>query len=283
MDDRTMNTTPESSAAKPRRGLRPGRRRLLMAALALGLALAAAAVETRRLDRLEPDETMVLSGFPELSGLAWMPRRGTLLAVSDEGFVGELSLDGNLVRRRRFEGRDLEGVMLVEGGETALLLDEGRGRLLRLRISDFEVLSESGLPAESMGSTSPNRSYEGLCAGPAPGSLTLLNEDPPVLAAWDRHADRVSVTDVLSCGMASAVMRDPSGRILVLLSRDSGLARMEGARIGAWRPVADLFLEGMALVPGVGLFVAVDRKPSRLLLFRSLDSWRKLLEALPDV
>jgi len=79
-----------------------------------------------------------LSDFKEPSGIVYHPGRRSLFVCGDEGDVGEVSLDGKLLRSARVEG-DLEAITVVP--ETGLLyvVREGHEILLELRPDDFKL------------------------------------------------------------------------------------------------------------------------------------------------
>jgi len=79
--------------------------------------------------------------FPEASGLVYHPLRETLFVVGDEGFIGEVALDGTLLRQEAVQAIDLEGITVdpqsgllygaVEGDDLILELDPDTLEILR--------------------------------------------------------------------------------------------------------------------------------------------------------
>ena len=142
-------------------------RLLICVALMGALAFSAFAAEGDHLAAVFPGTGFLLSwasDFKEPSGLTYHPGRGTLFVVSDEGYVGELDTDGELLRQKEVPG-DLEGItcdpatgllyVAIEGAETILEVDPDQLKTLRRfpldrTLGGKTVMAEGGQGIESI-------------------------------------------------------------------------------------------------------------------------------------
>jgi hypothetical protein len=149
-----------------------------------------------------------------------------------------------------------------------------------VRLDDFSVEREWRLPP-CPDADSANSRYEGLANVGAEGRILLVNESPPMLVEVDPSkspGEEMLVFRRLDARNVSAILLAPGGDEIVLVSRDDGLrlVRRDGTPVGRWHRVASRRIEGIALVPEVGLFLAEDLQKSRLLLFRRFKTWDAL-------
>jgi len=243
-----------------------------------GAALLGTWFGERQAHRLVPDEVFTLKGLPEISGLVYLEKKGVLLAVSDAGLAGEISLDGRLLRRRKMEARDLEGVALLPDGKSALVVDEQGQRLLRVGLDQFELQGASPIRTR-VPRHSKNRAMEGVALLPGGRGAILLQEEHPCALVWTDLAGKgLGKVVLLNSKSASDLLLHTETSELVVLSRERGLRllNLQGDPLGPWHPLRVRHAEGLALVPGQGLYVALDKVPGRLALFRQLDSWERL-------
>ena len=74
------------------------------------------------------DRTLINTGprqCREPSGIVFSPGRGTLFVIDDEGAICELQLDGTLVKTKRINRADLEGITLDTDGYLYIAEDSG--------------------------------------------------------------------------------------------------------------------------------------------------------------
>lgn len=255
------------------------RRRLFIKFVAVGLVLALVLMYLFPPRGLKPDQVMVVKGAPELSGLAWHPGRETLFGVSDEHYMAEIDAEGKVLRRRDYPGRDLEDLCLLPGEVEFFVVEERGSALLTVRAEDLEILASRPLPPISR-AVSLNKRYEGMAYDANRGRLFLLNEQQPaVLVEMELEPEPRVLREVdLDCSEANAVLLPPGGEELVILSKTHGLRlyARDGTPRSPWRALAVGRAEGAAIIPGRGLYVASDDVPSRIAVFRGLDSWDKL-------
>ncbi len=219
---------------------------------------------------LRPESVVTVENFADISDLAWLEERQTLIAVSDENLIGELDLDGNVLALRSYPGYDLESVSVIAGrSDRVLVMDECGGRLLWFSIPQLDLVRVQALPVEALVSDSCNKQIEGM-AFVADG-LVLANEYPASLQFFDRKLPRLRSSVSLDTKTISEVIALYDGTLLVV-SRDAGLRlySAEGEALGPWRAVSEGFIEGGVFVPGRGLVLCVDRDPSKLLFFPAI-------------
>lgn len=253
--------------------------RTLLLLIAAGLAGWAAYQRTERyLGVLEPDRVMAIDDFPEISGIAWWSARGTLIGVGDNGEVAELTLQGRVLRKRIHEKRDFEDVYLLPDSGRALAIDEQRNRLVTLRLEDFGIEAEQGVPHDFSLTRHRNKSFEGMAMAGNPPRLILANEFPPAVTLLEPRTGAPLRTVLLGARSVSGVISGPQGELL-LVSRENGLLLLDadGHTIGdGWHPVEYHHIEGAALVPGFGLVLCIDRNPGVLLVFSTIRDWQDL-------
>ena len=227
-------------------------------------------------ESLEPEVTMIVEGVPELSGLAWDPRLRHLVAVTDEGQILRMSLDGEILLRAESAGRDLEAASISADGARLLLLDEVGPGLCIADPATLEIAEELRIPSDDP----RNLRFEGVLAQ---GGHVLLAREGGGIFRWSsvdpkRAPELIAATEApLNDLTASA-----DGEELLLLSRSRGLRLLSatGEPLGPWRRLRLRHAEGLAWVPGRGLYVVTDENPSRLALFARFHSWADLRRVL---
>ena len=221
--------------------------------------------------KLRPDHVVTVDNFPDISDLAWLENRQSFIAVSDEGLIGEVDLEGNVLALRSYPDHDLESVtVLPSRTDQVLVMDECGGRLLWYSVPELEVIREQMLPDAALISDSCNKQIEGMALHGDDG-IVLANERPPSLLFLDRRLSKLSRSVSIGKQYISEVIALYDDSLLVV-SRDLGLRlySAEGKALGPWRAVSHGFIEGGVFVPGHGLVLCVDRDPSLLLFFPAI-------------
>lgn len=185
-------------ACKPRRAERPlriPRRFLRPASRALAVLAAAPLLIALRLGETSGSTVeWPLPDFPEPSGIAWHPLRNSLFLVGDEGDVGELSVDGRLLRKQHVGG-DLEGVTVDPSSGLLYIVREGHEIIVEMNPDDFSISRRFTI--DRSWKNDPNflkrggDGVEGLtfvpdAGDPEGGRFWAVNQyDPPVLVELD--------------------------------------------------------------------------------------------------
>ena len=229
---------------------------------------------------IRPDETLLLEGVREPSGLAWDERSQTLLVASDAGALVRVDDEGHVLQRQAFEEDDLEAVCLDPHSGHYLLLSERKSNVIEV---DDVTLAPIGCThlARLPRCFHRNAGFDGLCTLDASERTCVIKEkDPAALVIIDH--DRPVRTVILDAPSASGVLLLKRFHEMVVVSRERGLRLLtrEGRPLGPWKAVAATHVESIALIPGHGLYFAQDTIPGKLLVSRTLDSEEKLREAL---
>lgn len=224
---------------------------------------------------LAPDRVIAIDDFPGISGIAYWPERGTLVGVSGNGGVAELTLQGKVLRKRIHEHRGFEDIALQGRPDRALVIDAQHGRLDTLRLDDFEIVEQAAVPG------GPS-AVKGLAWSGNPPRLVLGNAFPPTLTLFRPNAEARERTVLFGAESVSSVIAGPDGELL-LVSRDNGLLLLnaDGSAAGGWwKPLQYRHMAGAAMVPGIGLVICAERNPGVLLVFSSIKDWPALRHAL---
>jgi len=135
-----------------------------------------------------------LPDFPEPSGIVWHPSRGSLFLVGDEGDIGELSIDGRLLRKFHIGG-DFEAITVDPATGLLYVMREGHEVILEISPDDFRSLRRFTI--DRTWKNDPNYlkrggdGMEGLtfvpdAASPEGGRFWAVNQyDPAVLVELD--------------------------------------------------------------------------------------------------
>ncbi len=131
-----------------------------------------------------------LETFEEPSGLVFHEARGTIFVVGDEGDIGEVSLQGKLLRSAHLGG-DLEGITYDPSSGNLYVVREGHEIIFEIAAEDFKILRRFSIDRNFAGDPNYLRrggdGIEGLTfvpvAGhPEGGRFYAVNQyDPPVL------------------------------------------------------------------------------------------------------
>jgi len=98
----------------------------------------------------------------EPSGICWHASRRTLFVVGDEGDIYELTADGALVKKKRIQPADFEGVTYDPATGLLYVVIEEEEAILEIDPETFEVLREFTLPREFQGRTLLRAGGEGV-------------------------------------------------------------------------------------------------------------------------
>ncbi len=92
------------------------------------------------------------TGFNEPSGIVFVPSRGSLFLVGDEGDICEMTTEGELLRQAALRpGADLEGITLVPESGLLYVAVEGEEKILEVEPESFAILREFTIPRSAGG------------------------------------------------------------------------------------------------------------------------------------
>ncbi len=100
------------------------------------------------------------SDFEEPSGIVYHPRRRTLFVVSDEGYLAEFALDGEIIRKKYIADEDLEGITVNPETGFLYVAVEGEEKILEVHPQRFKVRRTFSI----------ERTYEGRMIFPEGGN-----------------------------------------------------------------------------------------------------------------
>lgn len=270
--------TPPRVDATP--GKAPSRRLLVLLVLLQGAAFAAGFMASaRHWSAAGPFRRIPIGGLPEPSGLVLLPSGKSFLCVSDERWIAEIDLDGRVIDLLEYPDSDLEAVCLAADGESVLVIEERKLELLHFGWNPLRLLDVVSIKGR-MNTADDNLGPEGLDLLPG-GDLVLAVESAPASVLLLRP-DGTSLEIFLDAPSVSEVVHLKGSGKYLLLSRERGLLVMDrdGRFSRDWLKLPGNSLEGLAIVPGRGLYVANDRDPGEFLLFSRFPDEESLLRAL---
>lgn len=94
----------------------------------------------------------IIAKIPEASGISYSYKSNTLFVVNDEGTIYELSLQGEILRKKKIGKYDLEGIAVDDENNLLLLAIEG----------DDEILILSKKKLKEKHKVSIKRDYKGV-------------------------------------------------------------------------------------------------------------------------
>ncbi len=102
-------------------------------------------------------------GFNEPSGICWHTQRGTLFVVGDEGDIGEITVEGALVKQKQIRsGADFEGITHDPATGLLYVAIEEVESIAEVDPETFEIRREFPLPRQFQGRTLLRAGGEGL-------------------------------------------------------------------------------------------------------------------------
>ena len=257
-------------------------RRAKLGLSAIGFfALAAGALALRGCERDQATELLwsrPLPELPELSGIVYDEEQQCLFAVSDQGWVGELDLEGRLLRRRHLKrGWDLEDLCLSPDGSRLLIVEERKRQLIEVDRDSFEVLRRRKLPQPWKSAI--NLGYEGIDLLDDKTLVLAHQDDPAALVFVDVESLELKGQLELPVENLAALRCRDEGALFLLLVEDEALVavdrlgQLQGPRLALPSPNP----EGLAIV-GTRIYIAQDDDPSRIQLLDfggSPEAWRR--------
>lgn len=259
------------------------------ASLALVVVAAPLLLASRDAAPAGPNVEWPVEEFSEPSDIVYHPGRGTLFVVGDEGDIGEVDLDGKLLRQFHFGG-DLESITVDPSTGLLYVVRESHEILFEVRPDNFRILRRFTIDRSFQGD--PNflrRGGDGIegitfvpdATHPDGGRFWAVNQfDPPVLVELavalktskeKFQTARIARAIPVDYAPLSAVTWDPEYHEFLIVSAlwkrvvvvDEAGNISGDVRIPAFMP------EGIALLPGGDVVIAQDSgglvswKPSR--------------------
>jgi uncharacterized protein YjiK len=190
----------------------------------------------------------------DASGLTYSPKTKTLfLVINGTSEIFELTLEGKVKRRIRTRGFiDLEGIAHVAGDSFAVV-EEGRGRLHRIRIDEKTTTIRGGGKGVMIDSSHlGNKGIEGLAYDAKNGRFFAVKEKTPrriyeisgadVTKPWDIQKTSLAMSD-----LSGIYYHQKTGHLLILSHESRCLveATLDG------KEVSRLPLRGMSQPEGV--------------------------------
>ncbi len=216
--------------------------------------------------------------FKEPSGIVYHPTRRTLFVCGDEGDVGEISLDGKLLRSVAIGG-DLEAITVAPDTGLLYIVREGHEILLELSASDLKLTRRFNIQREYGGDAEylkrGGNGIEGLTFVPDEthaegGRFFAVNQDDPaalVELAVPLRSMKGKFGEARIVRAHDLSVRPLSGLLWVEKSRKflipSALWKAvyvvgEDGRREATIPVPGLMQEGISQLPDGGFVIVQD-------------------------
>jgi hypothetical protein len=219
-----------------------------------------------------------LPGLPEPSSVVYHARRNTLFVVSDEGAIGEVTLDGKVLSTRAIGG-DLEGITTDPGTGYLYIVREGHEIIFELDAATFSIRRRFTIDRTFEGDPDflerGGDGIEGLTfvpdgAHPEGGRFYAVNQfDPPVLVELAlplrttserfEKARIVAAYRVGSPPLSDVVWSRDLSVFLIpsALWRSVHVVDAQGRSLRTVR-VPGIMQEGLALLPDGGVVIAQD-------------------------
>lgn len=219
-----------------------------------------------------------ISGFGEPSGIVYDASRNSLFVIGDEGEIGEVSIEGKLLRSKHLGG-DFEGITEDPSTNMLYLAREGHEIIYEVKPEDFSITRRFTIDRTFQGD--PNYlqrggdGIEGITFVPDPsnkegGRFFAVNQyDPPVLVELAvpvrSSREKFETATILSARpMEAAPLSDvvwdpaidgflvPSALWRKAYVTDAAGRYLRSVRLPALMP------EGIALLPGGKIVIAQD-------------------------
>jgi len=219
-----------------------------------------------------------LPGLPEPSGVVYHAKRGSLFVVSDDGTIGEVSLDGK-VRATRALGGDLEGITYDPSSGNLYVVREGHEIIFEVDPNGFVIRRRFTIDRSFEGDPDflerGGDGVEGLTFVPEPdhpegGRFFAVNQfDPPALvelavplrSSKERFEKaRIVTAHRIASPPLSDVLWSPDLRAFLIPSalwRSVYVVDWAGTRRASVR-IPGIMQEGIALLPDGSIVIAQD-------------------------
>jgi hypothetical protein len=219
-----------------------------------------------------------LPGLPEPSGVVYHAKRGSLFVVSDDGTIGEVSLDGKVLATRALGG-DLEGITYDPSSGNLYVVREGHEIIFEVDPKGFVIRRRFTIDRSFDGDSDflerGGDGVEGLTFVPEPGHpeggrFFAVNQfDPPALvelavplrSSRERFEKaRIVAAHRIASPPLSDVLWSPDLRAFLIPSalwRSVYVVDRTGTRQSSVR-IPGIMQEGIALLPDGAIVIAQD-------------------------
>lgn len=123
--------------------------------------------------KLKPEKWISIK-VSEPSDIDYNSEKNTFYVASDDGYLAEMDIDGNIIRKAPYEGYDFEGVLFKDN--KVFIVDEMTRKVIVYDEPTFEKLSIHSVPY----SGGRNKSYESLAYNPVKEKFILITEKEPI-------------------------------------------------------------------------------------------------------
>jgi uncharacterized protein YjiK len=136
-----------------------------------------------------PVRSVIKLDIDEPSDVCMVADGAGFFVVSDKGRLYRVSTDGELIKRKRFKGYDLEGICLLR--DTLWAVDETQRRVLAFDPNTLDLLKQRQYTV----SGALNEGWEAMCPEIGGEGLVLFTEKMPVRVfrfgpGWELELDR---------------------------------------------------------------------------------------------
>jgi len=91
------------------------------------------------------------AGIIEPSGICYHAERGTIFVVGDEGDIYEIETNGTLIKQKRIDNKDFEGITYDPSSGLLYAAVEGEEIIVEIHPSSFEIIREFSIPSNYVG------------------------------------------------------------------------------------------------------------------------------------
>ena len=123
--------------------------------------------------QIKPYKSHHLS-ITETSDICYAADRKSFFIVSDDGFLFETDLEGNVLRKSPVEGTDYEGVWYQDG--LIYVVEERHRRILAHDVNTLKPVKTVTIPYQG----GRNKSYESITYNPVKKRFIILTEKDPI-------------------------------------------------------------------------------------------------------
>ncbi|MDJ0753358.1 MAG: SdiA-regulated domain-containing protein [Ardenticatenaceae bacterium] len=134
----------------------------ILALLGAGCATTAVELPAEQLVNDNWSDSLTQVTFPEPSGIVYHSQRKTLFVVGDEGDLGEITMDGEIVARQRVKPADFEGITYDPATGLLYVIVEGDNQIVEIDPLDLTIQRTFDVDLEFEGQIIPASSKDGL-------------------------------------------------------------------------------------------------------------------------
>lgn len=236
----------------------------------LGIGLCFSSTYAQEIIKLKPTEKISIQ-VPEPSDIGYNDTKKSLFVVSDNGYLFETDLKGNILRKANYKGLDCEAVYTNESH--VYVVEEFTRKIKMFSLPDLVLEKTVKIPYFG----GRNKGYEGFTYNKAKGVFSLFVEKDPLLVfELDEKLEKVNEVNLGKLARDISAATYYNNHLWIISDEDRTIFKLnpKNYKVLAKWEIPVLNAEGITFLPNGNFIIASDAL-DRLYYFNNPENIQK--------